>query len=197
MSRIRTTLGLTVLLASIVLSSLSPTPALAAEGRKALVARIVKLQQADVENIARALTNQAMQPRLQAINQALGRVAQDKREALAKEIQADLRKAGSEIETVLRERGGKLAPAVLSAGLDEKFSEDELRQIATWLESPAARKFQQYATEAQGALIQKLVAESRAQIEPKLQTLDQKIKAHFAAVGVPARNPASDATAPK
>lgn len=160
----------------------TPPAALAADGKKALVARIVQLQQGDVENLSRALVNQAMQPRLQAIGQALGKLPQDKRDALAKEIQTDVRKAGTEMESLVREKALKLAPAVLGAGLDEKFSEEELRQIVSWLESSTARKFQQYATEAQGALVQKVVAEAKAQIDPKLQSLDQKIKARFTAI---------------
>jgi hypothetical protein len=158
------------------------TPAAQAASKKELVAKVVQLQMAEVENMARALTNQVMQPRVQAIGQALNKVPAEKRDVMGKEIQADLRKTAGEIEANLREKATKLAPAILSAALEEKFNEDELRQIASWLESPTARKFNQYGSEAQNTLVQKLVAESRASVEPKLQAFDDKVKNRFTAL---------------
>lgn len=171
-----------------------------AESKKDLVAKLVHIQQADAENIARGITGQALQPRLQAIGQAMASVPAEKKEALTKEIQGELKKSAGEIETILRDKAVKLAPAIYSAALEDKFSEDELRQIIAWLESPAARKYQQYGVESQGALVQKLVAETRGVIEPKLKALDERLKGHFSAVGTAARSgsaPAATPTAPK
>ena len=170
-----------------------------ADTKKDLVAKVVHIQQADAENIARAITGQALQPRIQAISQAMGGVPADKRDALSKDIQSELKKTAGEIETLLRDKAVKLAPAIFTAALEDKFSEDELRQIITWLESPAAHKFQQYANDVQSALVQKLVAETRAAVDPKLRALDDKLKSQFAAAGSTTRNapPAGGAPAKK
>jgi hypothetical protein len=45
--------------------------------------------------------------------------------------------------------------------LDEKFSEDELKQLVAWLESPTAKKFNESAPVLLEAMQQKLVADTR------------------------------------
>ena len=79
--------------------------------------------------------------------------------------------------------------------LEEKFTEDELKQLLAWFESPVNKKFQQVSGEMQGSFMQKLVAEARPLLEPKLQALEQKVRA---ALGAPAAAaPADSAPAPK
>ena len=95
----------------------------------------------------------------------------------------------------MRERALKLAPSTLGAALEEKFTEDELKQLIAWFESPVNKKFQQASGEMQSNFMQKLVAEARPLLEPKLQALEQKVRA---ALGAPAAGaPADGAAAPK
>ena len=83
----------------------------------------------------------------------------------------------------MRERALKVAPTTLGTALEEKFSEDELKQLIARFESPVNKKFQAASGEMQSAFMQKLVAEARPLLEPKLQTLEQKVRA---ALGAPA-----------
>lgn len=152
----------------------------ASPAKKELVAKIVKLQVAEMESVARMLTAQALQARMQAVNQALTQAPADKREALMKDTQDDLRKTAGEIEPLLKDKAQKIAPALLSAELEEKFSEEELRQVVQWLESPTSRKFFQYGAQMQKTITQKLIDETRASVDPKLQALDTKLKNRFA-----------------
>ena len=95
----------------------------------------------------------------------------------------------------VRERALKLAPSTLGAALEEKFTEDELKQLIAWFESPVNKKFQQASGEMQSNFMQKLVAEARPLLEPKLQALEQKVRT---ALGAPAAGaPAEGAAAPK
>ena len=119
------------------------------------------------------------------------RIAPDKREALAKEIQADVRKYVEETNPLLRDKALKMAPAVMGPLLDEKFTEDELKQLVTWLESPVIRRYQQLTPEIQKGLSEKLVAETRPIVEPKLQALDRSVTGRL---GLP--SPAKAASAP-
>ena len=151
-------------------------PVQAAESKKELAARVVQLQQNAIENIGRNLAAQTSQQVLQTAGQALGAVAQDKREAVAKDVQADVKKFYEEIEPVLRERASKLAPSVLGPLLEEKLTEEELKQVVTWLESSASKKYQQLGGDMQGALTQKLVAETRPAVEPKLKALEATLQ---------------------
>ena len=54
-------------------------------------------------------------------------------------------------------------------------SETELKQIIAMLESPVNRKFQSMGGDMQRAIAEKLVAETKPQIEPKLRALEQVV----------------------
>lgn len=141
-----------------------------------LVVKILQLQRPAIEGIATALAQQPAQTMMQGASVALQtRVAPDKREAVAKEIQADLKKYADEAVPMLREKAVKLAPTTIGPLLEEKFTEDELRQLIAIMESPVNKKFSQLNGELQKALGEKLVAETRGVIEPKVKALDLTI----------------------
>jgi hypothetical protein len=164
--------------------------------KKELVQKLLALQQPGIEGAARNLVER---PAAQMMQEA-GRVLQtqvpaDKREAIGKTIEADVKKYVDEAFPPVRERALKLAPTTLGAALEEKFTEDELKQLVAWFESPVNKKFQQASGEMQSNFMQKLVAESQPLVEPKLQALSQKVRT---ALGVPAAGaPAEGAAAPK
>lgn len=164
-----------------------------ADAKRDLANKVVQLQQTSVDNIARQLAGQTAQQVLQTAGQAMVNVAPDKRAAVGKEVQADVKKFYDEIEPLLRDRAGKLAPVVLVPLLEEKLTEDELKQIVAWMESPVSKKFQQVGADMQSALAQKLVAETSASVEPKLKALEtslQKKLGAASAASAPAKAPA-------
>jgi len=167
------------LLAAAPLAWGQSTPAASAPpsspAKKELVAKVVTLQQQGIEGIAQALAQQPVQRMMQAAAQALNQVPQDKREAASKAVDAKARKYLDETIPFLRERAVKLAPATLGPTLEEKFSEDELRQLVAWLDSPTNKKYQQVAPDLQQMLAQKVVADTRGTIEPKLKTLEERV----------------------
>jgi hypothetical protein len=59
--------------------------------------------------------------------------------------------------------------------LEEKFSEDELKQVVAMMEAPVYAKFQSLGGEMQRALVAKLVPEVKPMIGPKLRALDETI----------------------
>lgn len=182
-----TTGALCVLMTAPMLVSAQTSPA-----KKELIAKVVQLQQGGVEGIARSLVEQPAMAMLQQAGQVLQtRIAPEKREALAKEIQADVRKYVEETNPLLRDKALKLAPGVMGPLLEEKFTEDELKQLVGWLESPVVRRYQQLTPEIQKGLSEKLVAETRALVEPKLQALDRSVTGRL---GLPP--PAKAASAP-
>ncbi len=141
-----------------------------------LISKILLLQRPAIEGIATALAQQPAAQMMQGASVALQtRVAPDKREAIGKEIQADLKKYVDEAVPILRERAVKIAPTTIGTLLDEKFTEEELRQLVSIMESPVNRKFGQMNSELQKSLGEKLVAETRSLIEPKVKALDQSI----------------------
>jgi parvulin-like peptidyl-prolyl isomerase len=150
--------------------------------KKALVAKVIALQQPGIEGIARQLVEQPALQMLQQASMALQRLPADKREALARDLQADARKYSEEATPIVRERAVKLAPSTVGAVLEQKMSEDELKQVIAMLESPANKKYSALLGDMQRALGERLVAETRGDIDPKVRALEQSMSRRIAAV---------------
>jgi uncharacterized protein len=114
----------------------------------------------------------------------LQQVAADKRDAVGKAMQADVKQFYDDVEPVLKTTAVKLAPGTVGALLEEKFSEDELKQILAWVDSPTSRKYQQITGDMQENLTQKLVAETRGSVEGKLKTLEDGLRKRLEEAGV-------------
>ncbi len=148
----------------------------ASNARKELALKVVQLQQPAIEQAARQLAEQSVAPLLQQAGTVVQtRVPPEQREALTRELQGDLKKFGDETVGLLRERALKLAPTAIGSILEERLSEDELKQVITVLESPAYRKYQSLGGDMQRALVEKLVADTRSSVEPKLRALQESM----------------------
>lgn len=166
-----------------------------ADTKKDLVQRLLQLQRPGIELAAKALAEQPVANILQNSRVVLlARVPPDKREAAGKAAEAEVKKYLDETVPLMRDRAWQLAPSVIGTALEERFSEEELRQLINWIESPLARKFQQVAPELQGNLTKALIAEMRPVIEPKFKALDTAVAK---ALGMPVQPAASGASAPK
>ena len=149
-----------------------------AQTKKELVQKVLQLQQPTIDAISRSIVERPAAQMMQAAGQALQtQVPAEKREAAAKAIETDVKKFVEDSTPVLRERAIKLAPSTLGAGLEEKFTEAELKQLITWLESPLNKKFQQVGPEIQSNFVQKLAAEAGPLLNDRLQALQQKVRA--------------------
>lgn len=176
--------------------TLAVMPAMA-QTKKELVAKIVELQKAEIQAVAGNLANQMIAPLVQDVQILLRQQpAGDKRDALAREIQADIQKFGDEAVPILRERAVKLAPSALGGPLEEKFSDEELKQLIAMLESPVYARWRQMSGELGQSLAQKVVADARPALEPKVRTLQQSVGKKLglesrAAASAPAAKPAN------
>jgi uncharacterized protein len=103
------------------------------------------------------------------------RVAKDKQDAVAKDIQGDVQKYLDDAVPMVQARAVKLAPTTVGALLEEKFTEEELKQVVAIIESPVYAKFQRMGEEMQKVLIDKLVADTRSSVEPKVRALEQTV----------------------
>lgn len=175
----------------------APAAAPASAAKKDLVQKLLTLQQSGFEGLARSLAEQSIGQLAQQAGAVLqSRVAPEQREALAKDVQAEFVKYGDDVGPLLRDRVLKLAPGVVGPVLEEKFSDDELKQVIAALESPGFRKYMQLTPELQRALGQKLVADTQAQVEPKLKALEQIVSKKFSAAGAGASAPAAGPVTP-
>ncbi len=157
-------------------SASAPAPLPTSPAKKELVQRLLALQRPGIEGLARNLAERPAAQLSQAANRVLQtEIAEDKREAIAKGIEADLDKYANEAVPLLRDRAVKLAPTTIGTAFEERFTEDELRQLLAWLESPVNKKYQQASPEIQEAFVQKLVTDTRDVIEPKIKTLETSV----------------------
>lgn len=141
-----------------------------------LVAKMLTLQQAAIEQTAQVLVER---PALQMMQQAgvalQTQVAPEKREAVAKEIQADIKKYADETGLLVRQQAVKLAPSTIGVLMEQRFTEEELTQLIAILESPVNRKYQQMGGDLQKVLAEKLITETKAVVEPKVRALEQAV----------------------
>ena len=170
-----------LLLATALCTYMGSTLAQATNGdkaspKKALVAKILVLQQPNLDNMARGMIEQPAAQLMQQVSIAVRqRVPEDKREELGREVQADVKKYIDETLPIVRDSASRLAPSTVGAVLEERFSVEDLKQIIALLESPVYRKYQAAGADMQRALTEKLVAESRASVQAKIQALEQSV----------------------
>ncbi|OPF65707.1 hypothetical protein BC358_01175 [Hydrogenophaga sp. H7] len=171
----------------------APSPA-----KKELIQRVLKLQQGGIERLATAMTEE---PALLLADRAseiiAAKVPKDRQETVAKEVQSELQKYLKDTVPLVRRSAQQLAPATIGAVLESKFNEDELREIVAMLESPAYGKYQQLSGEMQQSLQAKLVSDTRATVEPRVQALEKTLGERLkAATSAAAATPAKPAAKP-
>jgi len=177
-------------------SSLAQAQTAVPPSKQALVDKLLKLQQPGIEMAARSIVERPAAQMMQEAGRVMQQVPADKRESVGKGIEADAKKYVEETYPQVRDRAVALAPSTLGATMADKFTEDELKQLVAWFESPVNKKFQQVSGDMQNAYMQKLVADVRPLIEPKLRALEQQVRT---ALGAPAAAapPTANGTAPK
>ena len=168
--------------------------------KQALVDKVLELQRPAIEQTGQVIAERpAMQMKQQAGVALQTRVAPEKRDAVAKDLQADLTKYADEVVPMMQQQAVKLAPATVGVMLAEKFTEDELKQLIAIMESPVNRRYQQMGNEMQKALADKLMADMKPAVEPKIKALAAAMDKHLGLPGPAATAKASKpvASAPK
>jgi hypothetical protein len=147
-------------------------------GKKAIVQRILALQQSEIESFARGLVERpaAQMMREAGLAMQAKQLSPEKREAEGKAIEAEVKKYVDEAYPIAKERAVKIAPSTIGATLEAKMTEDELKALLAWLESPTNKKYQQVAIEVRNNFAEKMVGEMRPVLDPKLQALDGRIR---------------------
>jgi hypothetical protein len=174
-------------------SAMAQVPA----SKKDLVNKVLSLQQAVIEQTAQAVAERPALQMMQQASMALQtRVAPEKREQIGKDIEADIKKYAEQVVPSIRQHAVKIAPATVGALLEKNFNEKELTELIGIIESPVNRKFAQMGGELQKALVEQLVKDVQADIDPKLKALEQAIVKHLALPAEESPKPAASKAAP-
>jgi hypothetical protein len=189
---------------SAVLAQTAAPAAANSAAKKEIIGKILKIQQSGIEQLARTLAEEPAASMISRAGPVLAqRVPQDKQEAVAKEIQADAKKYVDEAVPIVRDRAIKLAPTTVGALLEDKFTEDELKQVLAMMSSPVYTKFQSLGGDMQRVLTEKLVEDTRGIVEPKVRAMEESIARRLGVTNAagggnaPAQAPAAKAPAKK
>jgi hypothetical protein len=79
--------------------------------------------------------------------------------------------------------------------LEEKLSEEELKQLVAWLESPAAKKFSAMGPDLINAMQKALIADTRGTVEPKIHALEESLSKKMGIAPAPAASSSAAAAA--
>lgn len=158
-------------------ATLAATSLSAHADKKVIVQKILSGQQNALDDMARGVAEQPARQLAAASRQILVQaVPEDKREATAKQVDAEIKKYLDSAIPSVRASAGKLSGTVLTPIYEEKFSEDELKQLQAMLDSPILKRYQSLLPTMSSALLEKVVEDARPQVTPKLQTAETNIR---------------------
>lgn len=158
--------------------------------------RVLGLQQPAVEAAARGLVEQSLTGVVQGGRQLLAtQVAPERRDPTARMMDIEVRRYRDDVTPIVMANAQRLSAPVLGPLLAATFSEDELRRLADWLDSPLNRKYQALVPQLQEAFLQQLLADSRGELEPRLNALGERLARLVGMPSAAASAPSSPASA--
>ena len=158
---------------TLFIASLASAQSVSEEKQK-LVQRVLELWH--LEDTAIVMVQRPAADALQQSRIAMqGRVAAPKQEVTLREIASEVQKYVDEATPIVRDNAKRLKAPIVTPLLMQNFSDDELRQLIALLESPVKKKFEQLVPQFERAFGEKVAADSRAAIDPKLQAMTQAV----------------------
>ena len=142
--------------------------------KKALATRLAQIQQkSDSESLAAQITGSATQPLLNAWSRKLyEQVPPAKQKEVRAKLDAELKKFTETTFSSVYEQARKTAESALVPVFMEKLSAEEMQTIITWLESPAAKKYQSLGAPASQAWIKKILDGTKSKVESGAKNFD-------------------------
>jgi hypothetical protein len=143
-------------------------------GKRALAVKLAQLQQkSDGGAITEQLTASAVQPVLASWSQRLNETVPPARQKEVRDqLDVELRKFAESTHSAIEAQVGKSVEDALVPIFMDKLSEDELKTIITYFESPAAAKFQALSSDAANAWAKKVVEATRSAVEASAKNFD-------------------------
>lgn len=136
--------------------------------------KVVALQQGpELDRLVQQLSGSAAQdlianwgPKLEA------GVSKARQQKASEELNAELKKYTDDTNRLIGKQVAKVSTESLVPAYAERFSLEELKQIAAFFESPAIKKYQSTAPELGTVFVQKLIDASRADVTARSKQFD-------------------------
>lgn len=166
------------------------TGASAQDAKKTLATKLAQMQaKSDGAAMANQLTADAVQLPLSTWSQRLDEsVPPARQKDVRDKLDVELKKFADNTHKAIEAQVGKAAETALVPLFMDKLSEDEMKTIIAYMESPAALKFQGLSADAGNAWAQKVIDATRTTVETNVKSFDA---AATKIVGVPATPPAT------
>ena len=146
--------------------------------KRALAVKLAQLQQKnDKDAITAQLTASAAQPIIIHWSQELEKsVPAARQQDVRTKLDAELKKFTDKTEKNVGANAVSTAESALVPIFMEKLSEDELKAIVAYLESPASTKFQNLGVEAGNAWAKKIIDATKSAVESDAKAFDAAAK---------------------
>ena len=164
------------------------TGANAQDAKKALATKLAQMQaKTDGAAMANQLTADAVQLPLSTWSQRLDEsVPPARQKDVRDKLDVELKKFADNTHKAIDAQVSKAAESALVPLFMDKLSEDEMKTIIAYMESPAAVKFQSLSADAGNAWAQKVIDATRPTVEANVKSFDATASK---IVGVPAAAP--------
>ena len=144
------------------------------DGKRALATKLAQIQlKADSAALAEQLTATAVQPVLANWSQRLDEtVPPAKQKEVRDKLDVELKKFADSTHKTVEAQVGKAGEAALVPIFMEKLTEDEMKTIIAYLESPVSTKFQALGPEATNAWAKRVIDATRSSVEAGAKNFD-------------------------
>ena len=150
------------------------TGAVAQDSKRTLAVKLAQMQQkSDGGALADQLTASAVQPLLASWSQRLDEsVPPARQKEVRDKLDVELKKFAENTHKTIEAQVGKAAESALVPVFMEKLTEDELKTIIAYMESPVSAKFQALGSDAANAWAKKVIDATRSTVESGVKTFD-------------------------
>jgi len=163
---------LTVAFASIAFST--ALHAQTTDAKTEMAAKVVKLQQGpELDRLIAQLAGSTTQELIATWGPKMEtNVAKANQQKASEALNAELKKYSDDTNQIITKQVAKVSADVLVPAYAERFTLEELQQIAAFFESPAIQKYQANSPELGNAFVQKLIDASRADVLARAKQFD-------------------------
>ena len=155
------------------------------DAKRALANKLVQLQlKTDGPAITDQLTNSAVQPIVAGWSQRLDETVPPARQKEVRDkLDVELKKFADSTHKSIEAQVGKAAEAAMVPIFMEKLSEEEMKTIIAYMESPASAKLQALGADATDAWAKRIIEATRSQVEAGAKTFESAANRIVGAAG--------------
>lgn len=171
----------------------------AQDAKRDLALKLAQLQaKIDQAGIVEQMTASAVQPLIAGWSMRLDEaVPPAKQKEVRDKLDVELKKFADSTQKAIEAQAPKAAEAAFVPLFMEKLTEDEMRTIIAYLESPVSAKFQDLGAAAGSAWVEKIVESTRASVEGSAKTFEAAAERIVSSASAPAKSGGGSAPAKK